>query len=150
MRDPSTKTPAKAQDVVLPNKKGAPVIIFKKTPCFGTCPHYTATIYPDGRVEYEGIRFVQLEGKHELQLPEAIVSAILQKANEIHFSQLQEQYLAGVSDLPSTYLTLPLADGTTKTVVVEPGRHTPTELQDLLTYISTALDQVTNNGPADK
>lgn len=144
--------PGKAQAVVKPAKKDVPAIVFKKTPCFGTCPHFDATIYPDGRVEYQGYHFVNLEGKHQLQLPAATVDAILQKANALHFSQLQSQYLVGTTDLPSTHLTLPLADGTTKTVVAEPsmdGRGAPAELQALFEYISSELDKITG-GPAEK
>jgi len=137
------QAPQKDQPVIKPAAKDAPVLVFRKTRCFGTCPAYTATVYDDGRVAYEGIDFVQRKGKHELRLPTAVIDQTLQKANALHFSQLQRQYLSGVSDLPSTYLTLMLADGTQKTVQVESTDRTPPELKELLTYIAEQLDKVT-------
>ena len=137
------QAPQKDQPVVEPAAKDAPMLVFRKTRCFGTCPAYTATVYADGRVAYEGLDFVQLKGKHELRLPTAVINQTLQKANAVHFSQLQNQYLSGVSDLPSTYLTFTLADGTQKTVQVESTDRTPPELQELLAYLTEQLEKVT-------
>ena len=38
------------------------VITLERTACFGTCPIYKLTVYGDGRVEYEGERFVTVTG----------------------------------------------------------------------------------------
>ena len=38
------------------------VITLERTACFGVCPVYKLTIYGDGRVLYDGIRFVRTEG----------------------------------------------------------------------------------------
>lgn len=151
-QDPAMNPPQasqKDQPVVKPVAKDAPAMVFRKTPCFGTCPHYTATVYADGRVDYEGFKFARLQGNHTLRLPVAVIDRIVQQANDLRFSQLQHQYLAGVSDLPSTYLTLPLADGTRKTVQVESTDRTPAALQRLLTYVTEQLDSITG-GPAER
>ncbi|QNE40185.1 hypothetical protein F1C16_11755 [Hymenobacter sp. NBH84] len=137
------QAPQRDQPVVKPTAKDAPVMVFRKTRCFGTCPAYTATVYADGRVAYEGLDFVTLKGKHELRLPTAVINQTIQQANALHFSQLQSHYLSGVSDLPSTYLTLTLADGTQKTVQAELTNDTPPPLKELLTYVAEQMDKIT-------
>ncbi|MBC6612172.1 hypothetical protein H8B15_14685 [Hymenobacter sp. BT507] len=137
------QTPQKRQPVVKPAAKDAPVMVFRKTRCFGTCPAYNATVYADGRVAYEGLDFVPLKGKHELRLPVTVIDQTLKKANILDFSQLQSHYLSGVSDLPSTYLTLTLADGTQKTVQAELTNNTPAELKELLTYLTEQFSKIT-------
>ncbi|UOR05937.1 DUF6438 domain-containing protein [Hymenobacter aerilatus] len=139
------QAPQKDQPVIKPAAKDAPVMVFRKTRCFGTCPAYTATVYADGRVAYDGQDFVNLKGKHELRLPTAVINQALQRANKLHFSQLQNQYLSGVSDLPSTYLTLTLADGTPKTVQTELTNNTPAELKELLAYLTEQFSKIAGN-----
>ncbi|MBO3271922.1 hypothetical protein J4D97_14785 [Hymenobacter defluvii] len=137
------QAPQRDQPVIKPAAQDTPVMVFRKTRCFGTCPAYTATVYADGRVAYEGLDFVTLKGKHELRLPTAVINQTIQQANALHFSQLQSHYLSGVSDLPSTYLTLTLADGTQKTVQAELTDNTPAELKDLLTYVTEQMEKIT-------
>jgi hypothetical protein len=48
--------------------------MFQRTTCNGRCPTYTASIFADGRVEYDGQRYVPLLGKHTLSLPPATVT----------------------------------------------------------------------------
>ena len=48
-----TPTPEELKDVI---------ITLERTECFGTCPVYRLTVHGDGRVVYEGIRFVEVEG----------------------------------------------------------------------------------------
>jgi len=35
----------------------------RRTGCFGACPQYSVSLYPDGRVEYEGAEFVASCGR---------------------------------------------------------------------------------------
>lgn len=116
----SLSLPAIAQQVkprkgkaLAPSPKAAPasaatepVLVFQRTPCHGTCPTYTATIYADGRVEYDGQRFVALTGKHTLSLPVATVNEMLAEAKRIGFTKLQERYAGQTYDLPSTIITV--------------------------------------------
>lgn len=39
------------------------VFRLERTPCYGTCPWYQVSIYPDNRVEYEGRQYVGQCGK---------------------------------------------------------------------------------------
>ncbi|WP_022822623.1 DUF6438 domain-containing protein [Hymenobacter norwichensis] len=116
-----------------------PVIVFRKTPCFGTCPHYEASIYADGRVSYEGFKYAPVEGKRELKMAIKTVNNILAEARAARFTELQENYAAGVSDLPSTVLTISPAIGPAKTVTVEGTA--PVELQNLLSYVQKQVKE---------
>jgi hypothetical protein len=149
-----TRTPAKSKIKVVTKKPevvkkvdSTPVIVFKRTPCFGTCPHYEATIYADGRVSYVGYRYVALTGPHELQLPKGIVNAILDDARRLNFATYDERYSQGSTDLPATVLSIRQASGQLKTVQAEEG--TPPELEALLKYISTEIEKV-SGGTSDK
>lgn len=110
-----------------------PAIIFRRTPCYGTCPHYTATVYPDGRVQYEGLQYAPAEGKREFTLPMVVVNKIRQDADQLGFFQLREQYPSNFTDMPSTFLTMRRADGTMKLVQAEDN--IPPSLQKLFDYI---------------
>jgi len=116
-----------------------PVIVFRKTPCFGTCPHYEASIYADGRVSYEGFKYAPVEGKRELKMPVETVNTILAEAKAVRFTELREQYTLGTSDLPSTSLTITPRTGPAKTVTVEEGG--PAELKNLLDYVQKQVEE---------
>ncbi|TYZ06015.1 hypothetical protein FY528_19830 [Hymenobacter lutimineralis] len=117
-----------------------PVLLFEKTPCFGPCPVYKATIYADGRVQYEGEQNVPLIGKHALRLPADTVTYIRRQAESMGFGSLRSAYSQNVTDLPSTYLTLRQPDGSLKEVRVEGGA--PAELEKLLAYIHRHIKQI--------
>ena len=123
-------TPASAAEA-------APSIIFSKTPCLGTCPHYTATIYPDGRVSYEGFRYAPVEGKREFRLSVSTVNTILARAREMRFGSLKKRYTDGASDLPSTSLSIRQAGGTPYAVSVESDG--PAELTNLFQYVEKQI-----------
>lgn len=114
-----------------------PAVVFTKSPCLGRCPHYTATIYPDGRVLYEGFRFAPIEGKRELKISVSTVNTILAQAREMQFADLQERYSDGATDLPATTVTIRQAGGPAKTVSVETGGSN--ELRSMLRYIEKQI-----------
>lgn len=122
-----------------------PVIVFQRTPCFGICPDYEATIYPDGRVTLIGRQHVNRIGTHEMRLPQATVDKILAEARQAGFAQLRAHYAPeNVTDLPSTILSIRQADGTLKTVQVE--AEPPAGLKPLLDYVGTELDKLAQQG----
>jgi hypothetical protein len=138
--------PAKAAKA---NTQAEPVIVFKKTPCYGPCPEYEATIYPDGRVAYVGRSNVRLMGARELKLPAAVVSKILADAQRLSFGTLNDQYAPkNVTDLPSTIISIRQPAGQLKAVeTVQADGAVPAGLQTLLDYISQELDRITGNTP---
>ncbi len=127
-----------------PSAQAGPVLVFQRTPCYGTCPAYTATVFADGRVEYEGQRFVPVLGKHTLRLPPATVADMLAAAQRINFSQLEERYSRNTSDLPATIITVHPAGQPAKSVFAEEG--IPAGLQGYITYLKGQLDPLAGIG----
>jgi len=116
----------------------APVIVFKRTVCYGRCPAYTANIYADGRVEYEGQQHVGVLGKKEFTLPITTVAEMLRISQEARFGELQDFYSKGTTDLPSTVVAVLLPSGQMKAVTVEEGA--PDELMGFISYLRAQLD----------
>jgi hypothetical protein len=91
------------------------VIKLERTACFGECPVYTVTIDARGNVEYNGTRFVRVEGRQTDRIPLSRVVAILETADRIGFFGLRDQYRfiqnpngtsTVVTDLPSAFVTI--------------------------------------------
>lgn len=74
----------------------------ERTPCYGRCPTYRINIYKSGYVIYEGIRFVDRLGTYSTRISDRKIQAIINKANEIGYFDLNEVYDSPVTDLPST------------------------------------------------
>lgn len=127
-----------------PAKVPEPVLVFQRTPCYGTCPSYTATIFADGRVEYDGQRFVRLLGKHTLRLPPATVQELLAEAKRIDFNKLREKYAGNTSDLPATIITVRPAGQPAKAVYAEEG--IPANLQGYIKYLQSKIDPLSGTG----
>jgi hypothetical protein len=128
--------------------EAGPAITFERTPCFGTCPSFTMQVYADGRVAYEGRRFVAAEGKKDFKLPAATVADLLRQAKESHFEKFEGRYSSGVTDLPSTIIGVQQPDGKLKTVVVEDGA--PENVRELFTYFGTQLDTLVQPKASEK
>lgn len=120
-----------------------PVLVFQRTPCYGTCPVYTATIFADGRVEYDGQRFVALLGKHTLSLPVATVNEMLAEAKRINFNKFRERYSGNTSDLPASIITVHPVGQPAKAVYAEEG--IPDNLADYIKYLQSKLAPLTSN-----
>ncbi|GAB3587146.1 DUF6438 domain-containing protein [Hymenobacter daeguensis] len=145
------KTKKASKKATTPAKKPAPaeagpVITFERTPCFGTCPSYVMQVYADGRVAYEGRRFVAIEGKKDFKLPAATVADLLRQAKESHFESFEARYSHGTTDLPSTIIGVKQPDGKLKTVAMEEGA--PENVRELFTYFGNQLDTLAKG--ADK
>jgi len=116
----------------------APVLVYQRTPCNGRCPAYTATIFADGRVEYDGQRYVPLLGKHTLSLPPTTVAALLAEAKRINFSALSDRYAGNTSDLPASIITVHPAGQPLHAVYASEG--IPANLQGYIDYLNGRLD----------
>ena len=82
------------------------IISIKRGACFGTCPIYLISISSDRSGTYHGKKFVEKTGKIEFKLSEEEINSILQKANEINYCQLEDEYFERISDLPRTYIQI--------------------------------------------
>jgi hypothetical protein len=144
------KVPRKATSATQaarPVQDTQPVLVFQRTPCFGTCPAYIANVFADGRVEYDGQRAVTLLGKHTLHLPVATVQEMLAEAQRIGFADLEERYSRNTSDLPGTIITVHPVGQAAKAVLAEEG--IPTNLQLYINYLKGKLDPLADTKPTE-
>ncbi|MVN78285.1 hypothetical protein GO988_18295 [Hymenobacter sp. HMF4947] len=139
-----SKATAAATAAPTPSAQAEPVLVFQRTPCYGTCPAYTATIFADGRVEYEGQRFVPVLGKHTLKLPVATVNELLAGAKRINFNSLEERYSRNTSDLPATIITVHPVGQPLKAVFADEG--IPANLQGYINLLKARLDPLSGVG----
>jgi hypothetical protein len=142
---PGTQPASQGEGASTPASEGVtaaamPALMFVKMPCRGTCPSYTATVWPDGRVVYVGQQNVPHLGTYELRLEPATVASIQQQARTLGFAELPGSFASGMTDIPATVLTMYGAGGSPKTVSVEDAA--PAEVQALFDYINGTLNQL--------
>jgi hypothetical protein len=86
------------------------VITLKRTPCFGACPIYSVTIHGNGRVDYEGERFVKVTGKRSHRISKKSMRELVDEFYRIGYFSLKDEYvyiknpdgsITQISDLPS-------------------------------------------------
>ncbi|MBF9254353.1 hypothetical protein I2I11_13690 [Pontibacter sp. 172403-2] len=82
-----------------------PLLLFQKTPCYGSCPAYDATIYEDGSITYIGYRNAPVEDTLQLCLPKQDLQQLQKAVEALNYTSLQNVYRSQRTDQPSTYLT---------------------------------------------
>jgi hypothetical protein len=85
------------------------LITMERTPCFGTCPSYSLTIYGNGTVRYEGFMFVAVTGVRTDQIAEEKIQELVQEFYRIGYFSLQDRYEDPSTDLPSTTTSIVVA-----------------------------------------
>ena len=100
----TTSSTASEAKSTIETKANLPVISFEQTACFGTCPVHKMEVFADGSATYTAGRNVKLKGKFSVNLPKEQIQAIFLKANELHFFDLEKEYTAKMTDLPTTII----------------------------------------------
>jgi len=77
------------------------VVTLERTACFGFCPMYKLTIYGDGRVVYEGNRFVKVTGTRTTRISPMKARRLMLEFQRIQYFNLQDRYEGGPTDAPS-------------------------------------------------
>ena len=103
-------------------------VSIKRTPCFGMCPEYEVVIHGDGSVKYTGRTNVRVEGEQTWKIDPAAVRALAREMEQAGYFDLEDEYTAHVTDLPTTYTSLTIG-ARTKTVKNYFGA--PQKLKDL-------------------
>jgi hypothetical protein len=62
----------------------------RRTGCLGACPDYTLTLWPDGRVEFEGRAFVTTVGPASGRIAEADARHLIDRLEAIDFFHLED------------------------------------------------------------
>ena len=76
-----------------------------KNPCFGTCPHYTLTIYEGGIASFEGKKDVEKLGLYTKRLKPKEYKGVQNAFESSNFFELDDNYPSGLSDLPKTSIS---------------------------------------------
>ena len=70
--------------------------------CFGTCPVYKLTIEDDGKVTYQGDKFVKIKGKKESTLSNAKLKEIKAAFKKVDYFNLKDSYIkTDATDMPT-------------------------------------------------
>lgn len=93
------------------------VITLERTMCFGTCPVYTVTVYGDGKVIFEGQKYVKVTGRRTARISPQQVRQLIAEFDKAHYFALQDRYYAPNSrtDFPSAITSITIG-ARTKTV----------------------------------
>ena len=126
------------------------VITLARSVCFGTCPNYKLTIYSDGKVSYEGIRFVKKVGKATGRISRAQLDELVMEFTNIHYFNLPDSFQPGdkttcpqsATDMPSAVTSLTWR-GRSKTISHYYGCSGPSTLE-LLTNLEKKIDEAVN------
>lgn len=116
-------------------------LTLSRTPCFGTCPVYTVTIYTDGTVVYEGENFVDITGTQSYEIDPEIVQQLVDGFADAGYFEWNDEYTEMlVSDMPSV-ITSVTRDGETKQITRYGG---DSSAPLMLAYLETWLDLMVN------
>jgi hypothetical protein len=117
-------------------------VTLERTPCFGYCPFYKVTLKSDGTIIYEGKKFVQMMGTYKGEVYN--FERLAQLISSVNYFNLNDNYRAGVSDLPSA-ITSVVQNGKRKTIV-DYGGAGPIELWG----VEMAVDGMLKNAKLKK
>lgn len=96
---------------------GVALISISKSVCFGVCPAYSAQIFKDGTLIYEGTKNVENIGKFKGKVDLNALNGAIEEVSNIGFFNLDAVYdNKNVTDLPTT-VTYINYKGKTKKVV---------------------------------
>ncbi|MCC5636771.1 DUF6174 domain-containing protein [Nostoc sp. CHAB 5844] len=105
---PQLTAQAQTQQILNQNTKKLRhgIITLQRTACFGACPIYKITIFPNGRVVYEGERFVKVVGKRTARISPQAVRRLVAEFEKVNYFSLANNYQGGPTDLPSAITSL--------------------------------------------
>ncbi len=111
--------------------------------CFGTCPIYTLTVNADGSVDYNGSRFVMVEGEQSSKISLKNVKKLIKKINEINYFSLNNEYTYNATFDVGSASTTVIMNGKTKSIL---HAFEDTSAPEELTEFEDFIDEITNSG----
>lgn len=130
-------------------RRATKVITLERTQCFGTCPMYKLTIFSDGRVSYDGMKYVKKVGKASGRISRAKLDELVLEFNNIKYFNLPDSFQPGEKTCPQEATDMPSAitsftwRGRSKTIWHYHGCRGPSTLE-LLTKLENKIDEVVN------
>lgn len=126
----------------------APLLELRTTGCYGYCPVYRLLARHDGSVEYEGIQFVNLQGKTVFYLQADELARLKAKIEAVNLWQYPDVIETRVADAPGAVLSV-YKGGKTKSVRGSMDRPKPVvELENLFKDLAEAHDLKVKRGVA--
>lgn len=116
------------------NKDNYSVTITKGA-CFGQCPVYTATIYGDGSVMFDGKQNVENVGSYHGSISSEDLCEIVKQVKENDLESFQKEFIDNVPDAPLTVISISHAG---KRNVIQWKIGTPAEVKPLLLLLAAA------------
>lgn len=116
-------------------------LTLSRTPCFGTCPVYSVTVYTDGTVVYEGTDFVTVTGTQTTNIDPETVQELVNGFQDAGYFDWNDEYThMDVTDSPYV-MTSVTVDGNTKEIN---HYHGDTSAPLALSYLENWVDYVLN------
>ena len=142
-------SPLLAAQTTTPNqrtlKQSQPVsrqvaLTLERTACFGFCPIYKLTVYGNGKVVYEGQRFVKVTGTRTTTISQTAARKLIADFQKLNYFKLQDSYTGGHTDAPSaiTSLTMGKKQKTVNHYLASPDA--PTKLTELENKIDAVVN----------
>lgn len=97
------------------------VIEMSKSPCYGTCPVFTLTIYEDGIASFRGERYTQRTGLWARQFDKNELEEMVSAFRKANLWQFNNVYRGEYYDAPTVSITY-YEEGDVKTIVGKDGR----------------------------
>ena len=69
------------------------IITLKRGKCYGTCPVYKVEIHGNGKLIYEGINYVKLEGQVTAELTKEQLHELISEINKAKYFTLRNSYV---------------------------------------------------------
>ncbi|MBB6611894.1 hypothetical protein H7F15_12655 [Pontibacter sp. Tf4] len=81
-----------------------PLLVYRKSPCYGPCPAYEATIYSTGKVLFAPFKYTPVTDTITFQLSEKELKKLQTNLDKLNYSKLQKLYKTSWTDMPATHL----------------------------------------------
>ena len=96
------------------------MLTMERTPCMAQCPNYTIRIFNTGKVEYNGIDFVEKKGNYSSTLSPTQIKQLTDKIEAIQLFGLQDKYNTDRRDIGACALYVSI-DGKKKKIFDRDG-----------------------------
>ena len=112
----------------------------ERTACFGFCPIYKLTVYGNGKVVYEGKRFVKVTGTRTTTISQTAVRKLIADFQKLSYFKLQDSYTGGHTDAPSVITSLTIGKKQKTVNHYLPSPDAPPQLTELENKIDTVVN----------
>lgn len=114
-------------------------ISLSRSGCYGTCPIYSVEVFGDGRVIYDGDRYVDVIGRHEYRIPVEQVRGLLDTFRRSDAWSLESDYSAMTTDSPTYCLSIHL-DGQERVIQDYVGLRVG--MPQIVRHLQDAVDRI--------